>query len=212
MTDQAQTPEPSGDDFLLGGGAKSVKFEKIGDSVTGVVLSHEVRDQTKMGSNEIDRWDDGKPKKQLVVILQTSLRDAPVEGVADDGRRALYVKGSRKRGSRSLHDAVATAVREAGGKSLSGGTLTLTYVDNAPAATTGFSDRKLYAGKFVPAGDQAAQSFLSATPLAAEATPAAQAAVTPAPAAPVGAPPNMTPEQAKVWAEYEASKAAKANG
>lgn len=135
------------DGFLLGGGGKSASFEAIGDTVTGTIVSAEVKDQTDIATGKVQTWDNGEPKKQLVVRLQTAQRDA--DDPEDDGVRAIYVKGSKKAGSRSLHDAVAGAVRAAGAKSLEvGGTLTVQHTGTEPSATRGFSDRKLYAASY----------------------------------------------------------------
>ncbi|WP_346007263.1 hypothetical protein [Janibacter terrae] len=206
----------SADAFLLGGGGKSASFENIGDSITGTVVSTEVRQQTDLAGNP-RTWDDGNPIMQLVVKLQTSHR----EDQDDDGIRAVYVKGSKKTGSRSLHDAVATAVRSSGAKSLEqGGTLTVTHDGTEPSATRGFSDRKLYTATYV-APDHAAQAgdFLGTAPApVAAAAPVAQPVQQPAPAAvpaPVAQPTpapapagtaNPTPEQLAAFQQYMASQ------
>jgi hypothetical protein len=128
--------------FLLGGGGKSAKFENVGDSVTGTIASPpEVKQQTKMGTGDPLTWDNGDPKMQLVVALQTTLR----EDGDDDGIRNLYVKGSKKPESQSLHAAVAGAVAAAGAKGLDiGGTLTVTYIGNGVSTTVGFNPPKKY--------------------------------------------------------------------
>lgn len=209
------------DNFLLGGGGKSASFENVGDSVTGTVLSTEVKAQTDIQTGKPLVWDDGSTRMQLVVKLQTQLR----EDFEDDGIRAVYVKGAKKQGSRSLHDAVASAVRAAGAKGLeTGGTLTVTHDGTQPSETRGFSDRKLYSAQYVapdravasagflgtgmettspPAWAQAAQPPQAPAP--APAPPAPQAPPAPAPAP--SAAPAMTPEQAAAaWAHYQATK------
>ncbi len=169
----------STNDFLLGGGGKSVKFDNVGDSITGEITAAEVKQQTDIATGAPLSWDNGDPRMQLVVTLKTSLR----EDDDDDGSRNIYVKGSKKAGSKSLHDAVAQAVRAAGAKGLDvGGTLTVTLVGTEPSATRGFNDRKLYGATYV-LPDRAAQT--GAVLGTAEVAPAA------APAAPAG----LTPEQ-----------------
>lgn len=128
--------------FLLGGGGKSAKFENIGDSVTGTIAAPpEVKQQTKMGTGDPLTWDNGDPKMQLVVQLQTALR----EDTDDDGIRNVYVKGSKKPESQSLHAAVAGAVAAAGAKGLSvGGTLTVTYIGDGVPSAVGFNPPKRY--------------------------------------------------------------------
>lgn len=174
-------------DFLLGGGGKSAAFENVGDTITGTVVSTEVRQQTDFKTGVPETWDNGDPKLQLVVALQTTERD-PADP-DDDGVRNVYVKGSKKGGSRSLHDAVRTAVQTAGAKGLEpGGTLTVTFVDEEPPQNRGLSPRKLWSATYA-APDQAAQSggFLGTQPTAS-ATPVAPASAAPATPAPAAAP------------------------
>ena len=194
----------SADDFLLGGGGASAKFETLGDTITGVIEHLEVNQQTDIKDGSPKTWDNGDPIMQLVVTLQTSLR----EDEDDDGKRKVYVKGSKKAGSRSLHDAVATAVRASGAKGLEvGGTLTVTHDGVEPSKTRGFNDRKLYSASYA-APDKAAQTgdFLGTS--APAATPAPQAAPAPAPAAAAPAlPPGMTPEQVAALAAWQAQQA-----
>lgn len=207
-------------DFLLGGGGKSASFEAIGDTITGTILSAEVTQQTDIADSKPLFWDDGSPRQQLVVRLQTTQRipDDP----DDDGVRAVYVKGSKKAGTRSLHDAVASAVRAAGAKGLViGGTLTVTFDGTEPSQTRGFSDRKLYTAAYQPPSAAVSGSFLGTTPTAAApAAPAGQSWVAPPQppptfAAPAPAPvesapaglPVMTAEQAAAFAAWQASTA-----
>jgi hypothetical protein len=196
----------SQDEFLMGGGSKSAKFDNVGDSITGQVVKTQVTQQTKLGSGEPLFWDNNnEPRMQLVVTLQTALRD----DVEDDGLRNVYVKGSKKAGSRSLHDAVRAAVEASGAKGLEpGGTLTVQHIGTEPSATVGYNDRKLFAAQYVKP-DQAAASggFLTgqptvtpgAVPQVAQADPwqiagAVPAAQAPA-AAPAAAPGQPTQEQ-----------------
>ena len=185
------------DDFLLGGGGASASFDQIGDSITGTIVSAEVKQQTDITDGKPLTWDDGSPRMQLVVTLQTSDRNDD----EDDGQRRIYVKGSKKAGSRSLHDAVATAVRSAGAKSLEvGGTLTVTFDGEEPAKTRGFNPRKLYTATYA-APDKAAQTgdFLGTAPAAPQAPQQA------APAAPAA--PQFTPEQLAAYQAYQAQQA-----
>jgi hypothetical protein len=177
---------PSANDFLLGGGGKSAKFDQVGDTITGDIVSTEVRQQTDMKDGSPLVWENGDPRMQLVVTLATDLRDDE----DDDGHRAVYVKGSKAFGSRSLHDAVRAAVQAANAKGLEpGGRLTVSYVGTEPAKTRGYSDRKLYEAQYA-APDHAAATggFLGTAPTPApvavqQPAPAPAAVATPAPAA-----------------------------
>lgn len=188
----------SADAFLLGGGGQSATFDGVGESVTGTVESTEVRQQTDFQSGQPKTWDDGSPVMQLVVSLQTTLRD----DADDDGVRKVYVKGSKKPGSQSLHDAVASAVRQSGAKGLEeGGTLTVTYTGDEPPQTRGMFPRKLYSATYA-APDKAAQTgdFLGTAPQAQ------QQATPPAAAPAAAAPAQGTPEQIAAFNAFMASQ------
>lgn len=107
-----------------GPGAPSFWFDKIGATVKGTVVSTKVTDQTMYKSNPPKPIPDpkrpGQNKKQIVVVLDTPLRNwegiknKPTleDGVTlkpadqDTGARAIYVKGW-------MIGAVADAVKEA---------------------------------------------------------------------------------------------------
>lgn len=180
-------------DFLLGGGGASARFDEIGSTITGTITNQEVRQQTDIATGDPLTWPNGDPRMQLIITLATDQRDDE----DDDGARNLYVKGSKKPGSKSLHDAVAQAVRASGAKGLEdGGTLTVTYVGDEPSQTRGFNPRKLYTATY-KAPDKAAASgaYLGTTP------------ATPVPATPVAAAPPVTPEQAAAFTAWQASQA-----
>lgn len=170
------------DDFLLGGGAGSAfgKDDPVGTVITGTIaVAPTVQVQTDIATGKPLEWENGDAKEQLVVTLQTALRADD----DDDGKRNVYVKGSKKAGSRSMHDAVASAVRASGAKGLAvGGTLTVQFTGTEPSQTRGFNDRKLYAAKYEPPV-AAASGFLGV-----DDTPQGPAAVAPVAAAPVEAP------------------------
>lgn len=187
----------AGNDFLLGGGSPAAQFEAIGDDITGTVLSTEVKQQTDIQTGDPLTWPNGDPRMQLIVRLQTDIRN--IGDPDDDGIRALYVKGSKKSGSRSLHDAVASAVRASGAKGLEeGGTLTVVHDGTEPARTRGFNDRKLYRASYKPPTVAAANEFLGAGQPVAPAAPSQS----------VPAPP--TAEQIAAFEAYQTAQAAKA--
>lgn len=177
-TNTVNTPSP--DAFLMGGGAASAKFDNIGDSITGVIAeAPEVRQQTDIGTGEPVFWPSGDPKMQLIVTLQTAVRDDS----DDDGKRRIYVKG------KSLTEAVREAVKKTGARGLEvGGSLTVTYTGDGQASQRGFNPPKLYTANY-SRPDTTAQSgdFLGVQPAAAP--PPAPAAAAPAVA------PQPTPEQ-----------------
>ncbi len=131
-------PDPSA--LLMGGGTRSAKFEAVGDAVRGEILNVETKQQTDLDGNP-KTWDNGDPRWQVAVTRQTDERDATDPD--DDGKRAVYLKGSNKYASTSK--AVADAVRSAGATKLEqGGTLALQYVGDGEATKRGFSPPKLY--------------------------------------------------------------------
>lgn len=159
----------SPDDFLMGGGGvPSAKFEHPGASITGTIADLAVRQQTDVRDRTPLTWPNGDPKMQLVVTLNTSLRDPSIED--DDGQRRVYIKGKR------LTDATRDAVKAVGAKGLEiGGTLTVTYIKDGAPAGVGISPPKEY--KVVYERPNASAAFLGTD------TAAPSPAPQPAPAA-----------------------------
>ncbi|GII84577.1 hypothetical protein Ssi03_25670 [Sphaerisporangium siamense] len=174
--------------FLMGGGIPSAKFETIGTTVSGPITEQpKVDQQTDIDTGKPLFWDDGRPRQQLVVTVQTDLRDPAIED--DDGLRRFYIKFK-------MQDAVREAVRKARSKGLEiGGVLSITYVADDEAKTRGKNPAKLYSAVYTPPSAAQANDFLNggqpapAAPQAPQqyappaAPPAPQAAPAPAPAA-----------------------------
>ncbi len=161
-------------DFLLGGEKiRSAKFETVNDTVKGTILDANVRQQTDISTGELLTWDDGKPKNQLVITLQTDLREPVAVGEdPDDGRRRVYVKGSTKNESKSMTVAVREALRAAGAGRLEiGATLAVRYTGDGVATTRGFTPPKQYTAKYEPPAktDDFFSAPTAATPPAAAA-------------------------------------------
>lgn len=143
----------SANDFLMsGGGAKAAKFPAPGTTVTGAIVREpEVVQQTEFGTGRPLFWDDGKPRNQLVVQIQTEARD----DADDDGVRAIYIKG------KSLTGAVREAVKTAGAPGLElGGVLSVTYTGDGKAERG--MPPKLYTSQYRRPTSQAANQFLAA--------------------------------------------------
>lgn len=110
-------------DFLMGGGAVSAKFDQKGTMIQGEIVSSEVRQQTEYKTKEPMVWKDGSPRMQLVVTVQT----AEFEDAEDDGRRRVFVKGA-------MAAAVRSAVLEAGERGIAnGGKLAVKYTGDGIA-------------------------------------------------------------------------------
>jgi hypothetical protein len=133
--------------WLMGGGAKSARFDNEGDKVVGTIVSMEVKQQTDIKSGAPLFWDSGDPKMQLVTVLRTDARDDD----EDDGLRTVYIKGQ-------MQKAVQDAVRKAGARGLSeGGRLGIKFVETAEPRQRGFNGQKQYAAQYeaptVPVGE-----------------------------------------------------------
>lgn len=135
------TIDPEANEFLTAGGAPSAKFPVIGTVVKGTVLGATKTQQTDM-DGKLLFWDNGDPRWQLVITLQTDERDPDIDG--DDGVRRLFAKGN-------LLKAVQTAVRESGAKGLEeNGTLAAKYTADGPKKP-GLTAPKEYVGQYAPA-------------------------------------------------------------
>jgi hypothetical protein len=125
--------------FLMGGGGRSFKFAQHGDSVAGYITSTELRQQTSM-DGDLLTWDDGKPRMQLVVTLDTGLG----EDGDDDGLRRIFVRGQ-------MTKAVQAAVVKAGERGIAlDGHLTVTYESDAKPERKGISGAKQYSAAYSP--------------------------------------------------------------
>lgn len=134
--------------FLSGGGPASAKFKAHGDTVGGVITEEPAQQQQRdLETQELMNWKDGNPRMQLVVTIQTDLRDPAIED--DDGKRRLYVKGELKK-------AVQQAVIAAGARGLDvGGELHVTYTGDGEK-TGHLTPPKLYSARYVKPSDSAA--------------------------------------------------------
>ena len=80
-------------DLLAGNSAKAYfgANSQPGDSVAGVIEKIETTQVNDFQTKQPAYWNDGRPKEQIHVIIQTQLRDPSVDD--DDGRRSLWIKG-----------------------------------------------------------------------------------------------------------------------
>lgn len=81
------------DRMLTPSGAKSyfTRESRVGDSVTGPIVSIDVRPATDYTTKEVMRWPSGDIKEQIVVIIRAEAI-TPDDG-DDDLQRAVYIKG-----------------------------------------------------------------------------------------------------------------------
>jgi len=121
-------------DFLTGSGVPSAKFPTIGTTVKGTVEAAEVTDQRDLEGN-VRTWDDGNPRKQVVITLVTDERDPEIDD--DDGRRKVYAKGQ-------MQVALREALKKAGARLEVGGTLAVKYESDGTASKAGYNAPKIY--------------------------------------------------------------------
>jgi hypothetical protein len=189
---------PSASEFLLGGGdrkGRSASFLTIGATFTGLIIEQpEVRQQNDPDTGLPKTWDNGDPMWQIVVTCDTDQRKPEIEN--DDGVRYLYISGSKKPESLSMHVAVRDAVQAAGVDGLEkGGRITVTYIgdgEKAPGASAVRSKPKQYSATYIPAASVALMAPDPAAAPAAAAPTAAAPAVNQAQIAALG---SLTPEQ-----------------
>lgn len=128
------------DDILNGGSGKgkTAKFDKIGKTYAGPVVSAEIRQATDPANgNAPEFWPDGNPKNQVVIGLQTDERNPEIEN--DDGVRYIYIKawGEQKK-------ALQAAAQEAKGSPAPGDFFTATYVADGQKTNPAFNAPKLF--------------------------------------------------------------------
>jgi hypothetical protein len=132
----------SHDDGLMeGAGARQFKFEKIGDTVEGVVEAVQKQQQTDPENGQPVTWPNGDPKFQFVFTLATSLDPADAD---DDGRRRIFAKYKLLQ---AIQDAVRLAKHSG---SVVGGTLKVQHHATEPPKLKHHSPTKLYRAKFTP--------------------------------------------------------------
>ncbi len=125
--------------FLIGSSAPSAKFAVIGTTIKGTIQAAIVSEQTDIGG-AIRTWEDGSPRKQVVITLGTDDRDPEVRD--DDGTRKLYVKGQ-------MIKAVRDALKQANAQSIEvGGRLAVRYDRDGDASKPGFNPPKEYVAQY----------------------------------------------------------------
>jgi hypothetical protein len=87
---------PSVDDMLAGGGSKSLSFKDfaVGDSYQGTIAGlRTVQVRNYDDPTKLEFWDDGKPKLQIEVTLDTDYRDLTDDD--DTGERRVFLFGQK---------------------------------------------------------------------------------------------------------------------
>lgn len=149
------------DDFMGGGGGKSVRFDKVGDTVTGVISGPPEKKESRDDDGKPRTFDSGDIRYVWVFPILTDLRDP--EDPLDEGERSLWLKWHS-------YEAVKKAIRASGAKGPEvGGTITLTLTGFGPKTKAIWNPPKLYSATYVPPPS----GFMGAEPAAPYSTPPA---------------------------------------
>ena len=73
----------------LASGGTYLKWEHPGTTYTGIIIDVAMRQSRKYESTELDAWDDGTPKLQVVLTIATDYRDQAQQD--DDGTRMISI-------------------------------------------------------------------------------------------------------------------------
>lgn len=128
-------------DFMGGGGPPAIKFEAVGDTVTGIVTKVDKRVDTAPDGT-IKTWPDGSPMHVYVFTMDV-----------DGEERSLWVRGN-------MVTAVRDAVRAAGLNGPLNTKLTVKHTEVGEPKARGYSGAKLFKAKCeavavkAPAGDE----------------------------------------------------------
>lgn len=149
---------PSVDDLLQGGGSPAISFKdaKVGDSFTGVITAtRAVQVRNYEDPTKLEFWDDGKPKMQIEVTLDTDYRDASIDD--DQGERRVFLFGQKLTALKDALKAKGLTKLEVGGK------FTIALTGTKPAKNPRYNDVKLYGIEVVaPTSNAAVDALLSA--------------------------------------------------
>lgn len=129
-------------DLIMGRGGRSAAFGKIGDFVAGEIVRSDEMQQRDIKTGEPLTWDDGQPKKSVVIAIQTDEHDDD----EDDGIRNVYVKVPSQ-----MLSALRIALRSARAKGIeNGGVIRITYISDRPSEKRGMSAQKIYEVGYEP--------------------------------------------------------------
>jgi hypothetical protein len=123
----------------------AVKFEKIGDKVAGKILAVKREQQRDFDTGKPLVWDNGDPRLQTVIMLQTA-----------DGEQTLFAKGGKFEVAEgeglAMENAIVAAVRAAGGSAIDpGAELAVAQTGYAKPQRAGMNPAKLFVAAYKPA-------------------------------------------------------------
>jgi hypothetical protein len=181
---QAQQPaeqQGDGDTSAFFGGGTFISFKDAmwrGVPRGGLVQGKVIRNQTEP-SGKVRTWDDGSPRKELVLTLQTSERNDP----EDDGVRQLPINSDKVR-------ALREALKAAGAKDVAiGSWVYVAWTGDKP--TTKGQPQKLFNALYAPPGQPDPMGGRAPQPAAAPPPPMPQQYAAPDP--------NVAAAQQQAW-------------
>lgn len=128
--------------LLMGSSIPSATFPEAGTEHKGVILGFDSVQAKNFKTQKPEFWDDGNPKMQVRITLQTDERDPEAE--SDNGVRRLYVS------SKGMREAIAAAVKKTGASGLAvGGKLAVQYTRDGQSEN-GLNPPKMYAAFYQP--------------------------------------------------------------
>lgn len=145
MVDYA-TDLPGVDDLLGGAGAPSLSFKDaaVGHSYEGTIVDvRAVQVRNYEDPTKLEFWDDGKPKMQIEVTLDTAYADP--SDPDDDGKRRVFLFGQKLRSAKE-------ELAKKGMKSIQiGAHFKITLSGTKPSQNKRYNDVKLYTIEMSPA-------------------------------------------------------------
>ncbi len=144
------------DDFIHGSrGAPSAKFPAVGTVVKGAIATKPEVSQRRDIDGNLMTWDDGNPRMQLVITLQTDERDPDVED--DVGLRRIFAPRPS-----NLLAAIADALKKSGARLEPGGTLAVKFTGEKPHERKGYNAIKEYVAQYQPPAGPSGDDLLGA--------------------------------------------------
>jgi len=126
---------------------------EVGSKISGTVISAGREQQRDFDTGAFLEWDNGDPRMESVVVLQTDLRDPSREN--DDGRRALHLRGGNyevaEGSGQAGEKALLEAINKTGIRVDAGVKLTAAITGMAKATGRGRNPAKLWSFKLEPA-------------------------------------------------------------
>lgn len=184
--------QPTGTEDLLSDTGASATFTNVGDKIGGLITATARRQARDYSTGQPDTWDDGSPKENIVITVDTGRPDPNIPD--DDGIRSVYVKWWGEQ-AKALKD----AIKAAGARGLiPGGHFEAEFVGLGESTKRGFSAPKIFHYTYQPPNPT---GNLTAPAAPAGHLPPAPVAPPTPPAAPPSAPalPGALPTPPATW-------------